>query len=110
MNMKTRSRTRPWGEVAEQHFSTEELAALEREVEREVSGPPTERPALLCLDGWAGRVNIRVAVIGETAKRYRVRLEEAAHLPSRRFAAAGDVVMVPRYAVRLGPEAGFRDT
>ena len=57
--------------------------------------------AYLVLDSWAGRERIPVEIVGETPKRYRVRLLADALLPSRRHCAAGDVVLVPRYAVRV---------
>jgi hypothetical protein len=57
--------------------------------------------AALVLDGWAGRQRIPCEVIGETPKRYRIKLLQDALLPSRRQCKAGDVVLVPRYAVKL---------
>lgn len=57
------------------------------------------RPAALLLDGWAGRERHKVEVIGETPKRYRVRLLADTRLPSNRQHKAGDVVLVPKYAV-----------
>jgi hypothetical protein len=54
----------------------------------------------LRLDGWAGRERIPVEIVGETPKRYRVKLLEAARLPGNRPHDAGDVVLVPRYAVQ----------
>ena len=57
--------------------------------------------AILVLDGWAGRERIPCEVIGETPKRYRIKLQQDALLPSRRHCKAGDVVLVPKYALRL---------
>ncbi len=54
----------------------------------------------LRLDGWAGRENVPVEVVGETRTKYRVRLLRDANLPSRRQCKAGDVVAVPKYAVK----------
>jgi hypothetical protein len=51
----------------------------------------------LVLDGWAGRERIPVEIVGETPKRYRVRLLAAA------------LVLVPRYAVRLDELAADQD-
>lgn len=62
-------------------------------------------PAFLALDGWAGRHLVPIRVVGETPKRYRVELLEDANLPSRRFAKAGDTVLVPKYAVLTPKEA-----
>lgn len=52
------------------------------------------------LDGWMGRTSHPVEVIGETPTRYRVRLLEDTRLPGRRRGAKGDVVLVPKHAVR----------
>ncbi len=54
----------------------------------------------LRLNSWAGRERVPVEIVGETPKRYRVKLLEAARLPGNRQHAAGDVVLVPRYAVQ----------
>lgn len=53
----------------------------------------------LNLDGWAGRNRVPVEVVEETPKRYRVKLGESCSLPSRRSGRAGDVVLVPKYAI-----------
>lgn len=53
------------------------------------------------IDGWAGRISYAVEVVGETPKRYKVRLLEDARLPGRnRRGAKGDIVTVPKPAVR----------
>jgi hypothetical protein len=54
---------------------------------------------VLCLDGWAGRVEVPVTIIGETPKRYRVILGRECRLPSRRWGNAGDTILVPKYAI-----------
>jgi len=65
------------------------------------------RTGVLCLDGWAGRVEVPVTITGETPKYYRVILGRDCTLPSRRRGKAGDMVMIPKYAVRLSEsEAG----
>ena len=61
----------------------------------------TDRTGVLCLDGWAGRVEVPIRIIGETPKRYRVILGRDCALPSRRRGKAGDTVLVPKAAVRL---------
>jgi hypothetical protein len=58
----------------------------------------TGREAFVQFDGWAGRYQVRVLVIGETAKRWRVRLERDTKLPGRRL-SAGEAVLVPKSAV-----------
>ena len=62
--------------------------------------------AILVLDGWAGRERIPCEVIGETPKRYRIKLLADAQLPSRRSCWAGDVVLVPKYAVKIESNLG----
>jgi len=61
----------------------------------------TERPGVLVLTGWHGRSEVPVVVIGDTPKRYRVRLLADTRLPSRRRGTTGDEVLVPKTAVRL---------
>lgn len=59
----------------------------------------TERPGVLHMDGWAGRVEYPVTIIGETPKRFRVRLLMGTRLPGRREGYPGDVLLVPKSAV-----------
>lgn len=54
----------------------------------------------LALDGWAGIRHIPVEILGETPKRYRVRLCNDARLPGGREKKKGDVVLVPKTAIR----------
>ncbi len=61
-----------------------------------------ERPAIMHLESWAGRVRLRVTVIGETPKRYRVRFEE-----ERTFnwcGRKGETGLVPKYAITFEGE------
>ena len=60
----------------------------------------------ICLDGWAGRERIPCEVLSETPKYYRVQLQAAAVMPSKRRCEAGDVCLVPKYAVVLQDSAG----
>ena len=62
--------------------------------------------AVLVLDGWAGRERIPCEVVGETPKRYRIKLQRDALLPGRRRCQAGDVVFVPKYAVKMETVSG----
>jgi hypothetical protein len=58
----------------------------------------------LCITGWWGDHKEPVELIGETPKRYRVRLLADCRLPGRnRQGKVGDVVLVPRYAVTEKP-------
>jgi hypothetical protein len=56
----------------------------------------TERNAILHLDSWAGRSHHRVTVIGETAKRYRIRYEDT---PALQRWQTGGIYLVPKYAI-----------
>lgn len=60
-----------------------------------------QRPAVLCMDGWAGRSEQPVVVVGETPKRYRIRATERTRLPGNRWIEAGETTLVPRYAVKF---------
>lgn len=57
----------------------------------------------IALDGWAGRTRVPCEVVGETPKRYRVRLLESARMPSRRYVTRGEIILVPKSAV--GPRS-----
>lgn len=56
--------------------------------------------AHLYLEGWSGRTKVAVEILSETRTKYRVRLNEAAVLPGYRSKQAGDVVLVPKTAVK----------
>lgn len=54
----------------------------------------------LCMDGWAGFHKEPVEVIGETSKRYRIRLLKDCRLPGRlREGKKGQEILVPKYAI-----------
>ncbi len=55
---------------------------------------------VLVLDSWAGRQQIPVEIVESTTKKYRVRLIADTLLPGGRHRKAGDMVLVPKYAVR----------
>lgn len=57
----------------------------------------------LMLDTWAGRQLIPVDIVGETRKRYRVRLRENVLLPNKRSTDRGKVVLVPKTAICSTP-------
>jgi hypothetical protein len=60
------------------------------------------RIGYLGLDGWAGRRERKVEVVGETPKRYRIRAIEKTKLAGRnRWLDVGKTALVPKYAVRL---------
>lgn len=54
----------------------------------------------LCLDSWAGRTNVPCEIVGETPKKYRIKLLKDSLLPSKKYGKAGEIVLVPKYAVR----------
>lgn len=54
----------------------------------------------LALQEWGGLLLYPVEVLGETPKKCRVRLIEDARLPGGRHHKAGDVVLVPKTAIR----------
>jgi hypothetical protein len=60
-----------------------------------------ERTGVLCMDGWAGRMEVPVTIIGETPQRYRVILGRDCRLTGGRWGKAGETVLVPKYAVRV---------
>ena len=62
----------------------------------------SESDGILLLNGWYGRTEIPVKVIGETPKKYRIKLTRLTKLPGRnRWGQVGDVVLVPKYAIRM---------
>lgn len=66
---------------------------------------PLEARAWLCLDGWAGRSETEVQVVGETPTRWRITPlgKEALRLGGRRrYVEVGMTVLVPKRAVRFG--------
>jgi hypothetical protein len=66
-----------------------------------------EWPAEFHLDGWHGRTKTPCIVIGETPKRYRVKLVERCKLAGRcRWGYAGEIVLMPKYAVTPVTPAG----
>jgi hypothetical protein len=60
----------------------------------------TPRQAYIQLDGWGGRTESRVLVIGETPKRYRIQAIARTKLAGRdRYLNAGETTLVPKHAV-----------
>ena len=59
-----------------------------------------ERRGYIQLDGWGGRTESAVIVIGETPKRYRIRAIGRTKLAGRgRYLDAGQTTLVPKRAV-----------
>jgi len=62
-----------------------------------------ERLAWLRLDGWAGRWDEPVVVIGETPTRYRIRADVRVRLAGpHRYLCPGATTLVPRRAIAFG--------
>lgn len=62
----------------------------------------SERPAKLWLNSWAGLHSEPVIVIAETAKRYRIRVEQRTKIAGRdRWLNVGETALVPKHSVRF---------
>jgi hypothetical protein len=58
----------------------------------------------ICMDGWAGFHKEPVEIVGETPKKYRVKLLKDCRLPGRwREGKAGQIILVPKYVVTDKP-------
>jgi hypothetical protein len=58
--------------------------------------------AYLCLDGWEGRTEEQVQLIGETPKRYRIVCDRRIKLAgAHRWLEIGKDVLVPKTAIRF---------
>ena len=77
--------------------------ALRELPHRETRVPAT--PALLVIQHWAGPIEERVEVVGQTATRYRIRALRNLRLPGRhsRVLEQGRTAFVPREVVRVIP-------
>lgn len=64
------------------------------------------REALLCVESYAGRIEQRVRVVGETRTRYRVRADfgRVRLGGGFRWLEPGDWTLVPKRAVRFTKE------
>ena len=61
----------------------------------------------LQLDGWAGRTQQEVEVIGETPKKVRIRAIRRTRLAGRCcYLNVGETTLVPKHAVRMEPANG----
>lgn len=59
-----------------------------------------EWAAVLHFGDWAGHRTYPVTVVGETPKKWRVRVEAVSfRMPNRQVVSPGDVVLVPKYAI-----------
>lgn len=68
----------------------------------DVTGNNPRRYAWVAFDGWSGRWRVRVEVIGETPKCYRVRTIERTKWAGRsRWREGGTQTLVPKAAVKL---------
>lgn len=61
-------------------------------------------PALLLLDGWAGRREFEVSVVGETSRRLRIRNDQLFPVPlagRNPWLPPGATALVPHHAIRF---------
>lgn len=63
--------------------------------------------AWIQLDGWVGRTQARVEIVGETPYRYRIRAVTRTRLAGRqRWLNVGETALVPKHAVRMKQAEG----
>ena len=61
------------------------------------------RHAVFMMNGWAGYSETPCIVVGETPKRYRVKLTKQCRLPGRmRWGSKDQIVLMPKASVRIG--------
>lgn len=60
----------------------------------------------VCIDTWAGRREVACVLVGETARKYRVRFPVTVVLPRGRIVGAGEEVLVPKRAVKFAATGG----
>ena len=60
--------------------------------------------AYLGLTGWHGIVWHPVIIIGETPKKYRIRITEDLRFPGGQHHSAGSVVLVPKHSIKQKEE------
>lgn len=59
------------------------------------------RGGYLLMDGWAGRTEQAVMVIGETPKKFRIKAVMRTKLGGARWIYTGETALVPKHAVRF---------
>ena len=62
------------------------------------------RTGILMLDSWAGRINVPIQVLGETGRKFRIRLASpgtGVYLPGYRYLTSSHTQLVPKHAVRF---------
>ena len=87
------------------YFIEENMTDDEREavkiINKYVFLPDETDFTFIAVDGWSGIRKIKCTVIGETKRRYKVKLLESAKLPSNKIGREGDEILVPKHAVRF---------
>lgn len=64
--------------------------------------PHGEQQAWLLMDGWEGRTEQPILVVGETPQRYRIKAVARTKLAGRcRWIYTGETALVPKHAVRF---------
>lgn len=66
------------------------------------TSPPTLGSAVVCTEGWAGRIESPCIVVGETKAGYIVRSDQQIYLPGR-ILEPGKKAVVPKRAIRFTP-------
>ena len=61
--------------------------------------PTTGRDAVVVMESFAGITRHPCVVVGETPKRYRVRMKQRTRLPRCRWVYAGELTTVPKHAI-----------
>jgi hypothetical protein len=83
------------------HGNAEEAAGIEDPRASEAEAAKAVRRGLLMLDGYGGRTEQEVEIVGETPKRTRIRAITPTRLAGRRrMMRPGEVALVPKYAVK----------
>ena len=59
------------------------------------------REAVVVMESFAGITRHACVVVGETAKKYRVKMKERTRLPRHRWVYAGEPTLVPKHAVEF---------
>lgn len=57
---------------------------------------------VVAIETWAGRRTHPVQIVGDTKTRYRIKALASMMLPGKRFVREGEIVLVPKHAVREG--------
>lgn len=86
------------------YFIQENMTDVEREyieiINNRVFMLEKENHHYIVTESWAGIRKIPCEIVGETRRKLKVKLIESARLPNKRFGSVGDIILVPKHAVR----------